>query len=193
MRNVYTTYPKCKLDDVLMNPNSTKAVIRFQMKKKPNICHPYFLTKENEEWKLDFWSMAHTMIMNHKNIWHFNPKHTKTDVLMPYWFAFTDYTFNKNGFAWDMDNIKQGRWGIQVQNSRELPFMVRIYAGGKAYKQGLRQLDQFISINNENFKKNDEEGYKKVIKYFVDSNTGETLNITVLRGNQEVDLKLIAP
>jgi len=53
---------------------------------------PYFLRRADQGWQLDFATMSRVISFNHLNQWHF------ITLNHPYMFAFSDWTFDKNGF-----------------------------------------------------------------------------------------------
>ena len=70
--------------------NDSLAVIRFPVSERTH--PPYFFTKTDDGWQLDFWTMSQTIQMNHKNMWHF--RHLDHE----YAFGFADWEFDRNGF-----------------------------------------------------------------------------------------------
>jgi uncharacterized protein len=70
--------------------NDSLSVIRFPLSERTH--PPYFFTKTEDGWQLDFYTMSRTIQMNHKNMWHF--RHLDHQ----YAFAFTDWEFDRNGF-----------------------------------------------------------------------------------------------
>ena len=193
MNNAYKTLKKCKAEEVFINDSDTKAVIRFPIKDR--LCSPYYLTKEGNSWKLDFVSMSNTIIMNHNNLWRFkNAEKTKKHI-KDYAFAFTDLSFDKNGWPSDL-NLKAGKWAIQLYSYKDVdmyPVISAIYMYGRAYEEGLRHFDQILQIDSEKFKKKDPKGFTKVLNHLIKSKTNQVLKFKVLRQGKEVNLELTSP
>lgn len=68
------------------------AVIRYDPEENRH-CNPYFFEREDGVWRMDFLTMMHTIQFNNRNEWHLilSQQH-------PYGFAFTDWSFDRNGF-----------------------------------------------------------------------------------------------
>lgn len=66
------------------------AVIRFPASSRTQ--PPYFLQKGTDGWMLDMVTMSQVVRMNHRNMWMFK------SMDHPFMFAFTDWSFDKNGF-----------------------------------------------------------------------------------------------
>lgn len=66
------------------------AVLRYAFRER--LYSPYFFTKGENGWMLDFATMSRVLQMNHKNMWTMK----RTDH--PYMFAFSDWEFDASGF-----------------------------------------------------------------------------------------------
>lgn len=66
------------------------AVLRYAFRER--LYSPYFFTKGENGWMLDFVTMSRVLQMNHKNMWMMK----RTDH--PYMFAFSDWKFDASGF-----------------------------------------------------------------------------------------------
>jgi hypothetical protein len=66
------------------------AVIRFPQTQRK--AAPHFLRRSTNGWQLDFATMSKTIRFNHRNQWHF------VSMDFPYAEAFTDWSFDANGF-----------------------------------------------------------------------------------------------
>jgi len=66
------------------------AVLRYAFRER--LYSPYFFTKGENGWMLDFATMSRVLQMNHKNMWMMK----RTDH--PYMFAFSDWKFDAGGF-----------------------------------------------------------------------------------------------
>ena len=66
------------------------AVLRYPVAARTHA--PFFFTRGEAGWMLDFAAMSKVLRMNHKNMWMMRG----TDH--PYMFGFEDWTFDRNGF-----------------------------------------------------------------------------------------------
>lgn len=139
------TYEKCASGnkDHVIGP--THAVVRYYAADRS--CSPFFLVKENGEWKLDLTMMQKAIRFNHLNQWHFD-----MSVRHDYEFAFTDWSFDKNGYSIVK---KKPRWGMSwdtVNNPfSQKPFTVITHVGKGTFAEtaGLRPGDIITKWDNE--------------------------------------------
>ena len=90
MDNEAKNYRQCKGEEV--RESGDLAVVRFDVRQRQ--CAPYFLRKEDGVWKLDFTMMQTAIVFNTNNEWRLKPEATHD-----FGFAFTDWRFDKHGFA----------------------------------------------------------------------------------------------
>lgn len=83
-------------------------------------CSPYFFKREEGKWKLDIFTMAHTLKFNVDMQWHFDMDERLNNEGMYYAFAFDGYGFDKNGFPFRPKNQsadwQKYRWGFTCGN-----------------------------------------------------------------------------
>lgn len=89
MDNLARTYRTCTMDAVRVRDGL--AVVRYRIDQRA--CAPYFLTREDGEWKLDLMMLSSAIRFNHNNHWRF-----QTPISHAYEFAFDDWRFDRNGF-----------------------------------------------------------------------------------------------
>jgi uncharacterized protein len=89
MDNVERTYRDCTVDSVRIG--SDTAVVRYRLAMRQ--CAPYFLRREDDEWKLDLTAMSTMIRFNHENEWRF-----RTPIADEYEFAFEDWRVDTDGF-----------------------------------------------------------------------------------------------
>ena len=68
------------------------AVVRFSLDQRQ--WSPYFFERCEDGWQLDFSTMSRVIGFNHRNQWFFRTLHH------PFMFAFSDWSFDGNGFAY---------------------------------------------------------------------------------------------
>lgn len=66
------------------------AVVRYPIEARTHA--PYFLSRSEHGWQLDFATMSEVLQMNHENMWMMRI------MVHPYMFAFDDWRFDDNGF-----------------------------------------------------------------------------------------------
>lgn len=94
MDNVAKTFARCDINAEQIE--GTYAVVRYAAGDRQ--CSPYFLVLENGAWKLDLTMMQKAIRFNHRNEWHFDAGYALEKS--PYGFAFTDWSFDRNGFPY---------------------------------------------------------------------------------------------
>lgn len=119
MDNEVRFFTRCYDPQTLFSDDQEFAVILYPIKQRK--CSPYFFKKEADNWKLDFANMSKIIRFNHEMKWHLILKWkenmgdqkyarlTQSDLLpsgvkallAPYFFAFEDYTYDTNGYAYD--------------------------------------------------------------------------------------------
>ena len=161
------------------------AVVKYDV--EPRECFPYFLTRENGQWKLDFVTMARTIRFNHNSYWHFVPRKPP----IPYAYAFGDSIFDKSGYrhnytpAW----LKTFRWKISYHT---LPsgktYVTWVGKNSPAEKMGLKFGDQIMSwMGQTGFNQ------KTIISAMNKSKPKDKIWAIVKRNEQEIHLNSIAP
>ncbi|MCC6758865.1 MAG: TPM domain-containing protein [Candidatus Omnitrophica bacterium] len=94
MKMELNTYQSCQVDKVSTAQNGQMAFVRYGVRQRQ--CAPYFLVKEDGEWKLDFSTMMQYIRFNVENKWHFDMSRVSPSVLS----AFADWQFDKNGYPY---------------------------------------------------------------------------------------------
>lgn len=89
MDMVARTFKKCTPQAAKIQ--GSRAVVRYAVHERE--CSPYFLVREDGEWKLDLTMMMKGIRFNHKNEWHFD-----MNAVHDYGFAFGDWKLDKNGY-----------------------------------------------------------------------------------------------
>jgi uncharacterized protein len=89
MDNVVRTYRACVPEGARVSGDV--AVVRYRVEQR--LCAPYFLRREDGEWKLDLAVLSAAVRFNHQNEWHF-AKSPPGD----YAFAFEDLRIDSKGF-----------------------------------------------------------------------------------------------
>ncbi len=119
MDNEVRFFSRCYEPQTLFSNAQDFAVILYPIAQRK--CSPYFFKKEEGSWKLDFANMNKIIRFNHEMKWHLIlkwhknmgkqkyaqltqegllPSEVKT-LLTPYLFAFSKYTYDTNGYAYD--------------------------------------------------------------------------------------------
>ena len=179
---------------------------------KERACSPYFFKKENDIWKLDFASMNKVIRFNHKMLWHLIFKNEKKldnsryrhmleegllsnsvkDELEPYLFAFIDYKYDLNGYAYD-------RWGksifnISFRQFKEGIYIYQLHSRGAGKLGGLEIGDKFIEVEGKSIKKGDLDYISDAM---LSKQSGDSLQLKVARkingSMTHKELILIAP
>lgn len=94
MDNIVRTYRMCGAGMVQVRMDL--AVVRYGVGQRQ--CAPYFLRREDGEWKLDFGTASSAIRFNHQNQWRF-----QLPVTHEYRFAFADWRIDGNGFPHEAD------------------------------------------------------------------------------------------
>ena len=89
MDNIARTYRDCHAEAPQIEAD--RAVIRYAPAERA--CAPWFLIKEDGDWRLDLTMMQGSIRFGRNNAWHFTP-----GAVHPYRFAFADWRFDANGF-----------------------------------------------------------------------------------------------
>ena len=90
MRNAAQSIRRCSTyPSQLFYNHEGLAVIRYPVEQRQ--CHPWFFREEEGKWQLDLKTMQQAIVFNQKNQYHFRGDH-------PYFFAFSDLRFDKNGY-----------------------------------------------------------------------------------------------
>ncbi|HEY8518459.1 MAG TPA: TPM domain-containing protein [Gammaproteobacteria bacterium] len=88
MDTVARLYRKCRAEGVHMQADL--AVVRYDVAQRE--CAPYFLRREEGEWRLDLAAASAALRFNHENHWRFD-----VPVTHEYRFAFEDWRIDGNG------------------------------------------------------------------------------------------------
>src|SRR5690606_6287780 len=91
MDNVVATYRSCTAESAKLGPGGLHAVIRYAPSERR--CSPWFFALEEGRWKLDFTLMQDAIRFGRDNSWRF-----ANGVPGEYGFAFSDWSFDGNGF-----------------------------------------------------------------------------------------------
>jgi len=95
MKMELNTYKGCQIDKVVpIGTVGAMTIVRYGIQQRQ--CAPYFLVREDSQWKLDFSTMMQVVRFNVENHWHFDMSKTPQSVLA----AFSDCRFDKNGYAY---------------------------------------------------------------------------------------------
>lgn len=172
------TYAKCKLEKTIISEQRGRAVVRYYSPDR--LCSPFFLVKENGNWKLDLTMMQKAIRFNHMNQWHFdmNAKHD-------YEFAFVDWSFDKNGYP----TAKKLRWGMSWQSfseptSKQLFSVVTwVKKDSFAEKTGLKVGDIILKWNDSAL-----PDFSTIQKLIDMADEGTPYSITLQRGTAQVTL-----
>ena len=89
MDNIVRTYRMCGAG--MVRVRTDLAVVRYDVGQRQ--CAPYFLRREDGEWKLDFGAASSAIRFNHQNQWRF-----QMPVTHEYRFAFEDWRIDGSGF-----------------------------------------------------------------------------------------------
>ena len=89
MDNIVATYARCDAESPRLE--GTRAVLRYPPAERA--CAPWFLVREEGRWRLDLTMMQSAIRFGRSNAWHF-----ARGAEHPYRFAFTDWSFDRNGF-----------------------------------------------------------------------------------------------
>jgi uncharacterized protein len=92
MRMELSMYQSCQIDKVAVA--GQMAFVRYGVRQRQ--CAPYFLVKEDGEWKLDFSTMMQVIRFNIDNKWHFDMGKTPQSILN----EFSDWRFDENGYPY---------------------------------------------------------------------------------------------
>ena len=105
MDNIVRTFKKCGEPELRHPLDTQRAVLRYPVNDRT--CAPWFLVREEDEWRLDLTMMQQAIRFNNRNEWHFAP-----GVSHPYETAFHDLHLDKNGFPHERP---RQRWALSLQ------------------------------------------------------------------------------
>lgn len=88
MDNIARVYRGCRTGGVRIRANL--AAVRYDVGQRQ--CAPFFLRREQGEWKLDLAAASSSIRFNHENHWRFH-----TPITHEYRFAFEDWRIDGNG------------------------------------------------------------------------------------------------
>jgi len=183
MDNAIKAYNMCGQGKVYTIENLT--VVKYDNEKRS--CFPYFLLREDNQWKLDFVTMGRTIRFNHKAQWHFVPR---TPPLL-YAHAFGDSTFDQNGYPHDYTPawLKTFRWQISYYTlGSGNTYITWVGRNSPAEKLGAQYGDRILSwMGKTNLNQ------KTVIEAMNQSKPGDKVWAIVLRDGKEMRLNGIAP
>lgn len=91
MDNVVKSYRRCDAEAEHVDSTGRYAVIRYPVKQRQ--CSPWFFEKDDGKWALDLTMMQLAIRFGRDNSWHF-----ERGVQHPYAYAFTDWSFDAQGF-----------------------------------------------------------------------------------------------
>ena len=79
------------------------AVVRYPP-ESDRTCHPYFLVREDNAWRLDILLLMNSIKFNHENYWYF-----VSECPEPYKFAFADWQFNRDGYPFKKARLSSAK------------------------------------------------------------------------------------
>ena len=199
MDNEVRFFSQCHDPQTLFSDDQNFAVILYPITQRK--CSPYFFKRERDSWRLDFASMNKIVRFNHEMKWHLIlkwqenmgeqkyakltqrdllPAEVKT-LLTPYLFAFVDYTYDTNGFAYDYwqgsvffisfnEYSTDGRYGGTFIND--------LHSRGTGIKSGLKKWDQIIAVGGKTIQQGDLDFISQSMR---EKKSGESLTIKVAR------------
>ncbi len=200
MDNEVRFFSKCSEPETLISESHDFAVILFPLSQRK--CSPYFLKKEASSWKLDFATMSKLIRFNHKMEWHLIlewkenlkkqehayltqqglvPDHVRS-LLAPYLFAFVDFIYDANGYAFD--TWGKAVFGVRFQEyyddkkQYEGTFISGLHSRGAGLKSGLRKWDQILELAGKTIKKGDLDFISQSMR---GKKSGEKLQIKIAR------------
>lgn len=91
MDNIARTYRPCRAEPARLDPTGQRAVIRYPIGQRE--CAPWFLERGQRGWLLDLTMMQNAVRFGRHNAWHFD-----LSASHPYAFAFSDWSFDRNGY-----------------------------------------------------------------------------------------------
>jgi len=91
MDNIVKTYRHCESEAERIDSNGRYGVIRYPVSQRQ--CSPWFFEKSNGTWALDLTMMQRAIRFGRDNSWHF-----EYGIEHPYQFAFSDWSFNAQGY-----------------------------------------------------------------------------------------------
>ncbi len=180
MASELAAYQQCVVDRVIELKDHTLAVVRYKVDQRR--CAPYYLVREEGQWKLDFVAMSKTIRYNIDNEWH-----VEMSVPTPYNEAYDDWSFNKNGYPFPM---KPMRWGLMVMTNRmtKVTWIKKIYEGTPAESMGFKEGDVILSWRHL-----DHPDYKEVVSDMDRVKPGDHVDVIIERGGQQFTLSVNAP
>ncbi len=215
MDNEVRFFSKCSDPQTLFSDDRNFAVILYPLTQSK--CSPYFFKKEQESWKLDFATMTKLIRFNHQMEWHLilewkdnmkkqeHARLTQTGLLPakvkslldPYLFAFVDYIYDVNGYAFDT-------WGKSVfhisfneyfdEGRYQGTFIQGLHSRGAGIKSGLRKWDQILEVEGKTIGKGDLDFISQTM---LGKKSGEELTIRVARRSDDdiisKEIVMVAP
>ncbi len=208
-------YSQCHSPQTLFSDDHKFAVILYPIKQRK--CSPYLFRKEADSWKLDFATMSKIIRFNHEMKWHFilewaekmgkqkyagltQDKLLSVEVkslLAPYLFAFLDYSYDRNGYAYDYweGSVFYIRFNEYFDNGNyEGTFINDLHSRGTGIKSGLRKWDQIIEVEGRVIKQGDLDFISGSMR---DKKSGEKLTIKVSHKDDSTgvtkEIVLVAP
>lgn len=202
MDNEVRSFSACYDSETLISKNHDFAVILFPLTQRK--CSPYLFKKESGSWKLDFATMNKLIRFNHEMKWHLllgwkeNMKQQEhayltqkdlvpdnvTALLAPYLFAFVDFIYDVNGYAFNT-------WGKAVfgvrfneyhddQKQYSGTFIVALHSRGAGLKHGLKEGDRILEVAGKTIKQGDLDFISQRMR---EKRSGEELKIKIGRWN----------
>ena len=203
---------KCKNKETIISSDTQRAVLISPIKERT--CSPYFFKKESGSWKLDFASMNKVIRFNHKMLWHVIFANEKgldnsryrfitedglmnlevSSLMEPYLFAFIDYSYDLNGYAYDY--WSKATFKLSFNIYKDGIYIQNLHSRGAGAKAGLKRWDKFIKVDGKTIKTN-----KRDLDY-IDAQmalkrSGDILHVEILRKENgrfvEKSLEVVAP
>lgn len=167
MRNVVRDHRKCRGERSRIDGD--KAVVRYDM--EPKVCSPYFLRREEGEWRIDFASMQKLIRFDQHNYWH---------MWVPNEFSFAFPEMKPT-------RVKTGcRWCFMFRN--EDMVIVSVDEGSVSDKMGLEEGDKIMEIDGRK-----SPGMRWVFDYMASVEAGKMVAVTVLREGEKRTFSYPAP
>lgn len=180
--SIARAYRNCGPAKVLRGPSRSGdfAVVRYPLEHRQ--CSPWFLRREENQWRLDLAAQQKLIVFGRDNQWHFNRQAGSGN---PWWFGFMDWSLDRNGFP---VRQKQLRWALSVATNQSGTFVRWVGEASPAESFGFEYGDQLLEWNGKPVKHN-----RHVAELMKSAAPGEETAILIRRGEQKITLAGAAP
>jgi len=177
-----------------ISPDGRHAVLLNEPLDRHRTCSPYFLVKEDGQWRLDLADMSRILRFNQEMLWHFDKKERLQGEGIHFAFAFDGYQLDRHGYPHSVDPEKakpaDARWGYTCKawyRPGEDPakltrcWIARVWPGSPAeIRMGMEVYDYVYAVG-EGDSRIENVSYRQFMEYMKSIPSGEIATVEMER------------